>query len=120
MWTTWGLKLTGSIVSTTGPLRRSNQSNHHLTSGTTHGGRPVRQHWSIENPQHHILNVTFAEDNRRQSHRHGAANFAAVRRLALSVLRQQKSHQRGAKCKRFACAIDPHYLNKVLSLLKTA
>ena len=86
MWTTWGLKLTGSIVSTTAPLRRSN---HHLTSGTIHGGRLVRQHWSIENSQHHVLDVTFAEDNRRQSHRHGAVNLTAVRRLVLNVLRQE-------------------------------
>lgn len=89
-------------------------------SGARRLGAAVRQHWSIENSQHHVLDVTFAEDNRRQSHRHGAANLAAVRRLVLSVLRQEKSHQRGAKCKRFTCAIDSVYLSKVLASLKTA
>ena len=49
-------------------------------------GASVRQHWSIENLQHHVLDVIFAEDNRRQSYRHGTANLTTVRRLVLNVL----------------------------------
>ena len=82
-------------------------------------GRTVPQHWSIENSQHHVLDATSAEDNRRQSHGHGATNLAAVRRLVLSVLRQEKTHKRGAKRKRLTCALDPDYLNKVRVALKT-
>lgn len=80
-------------------------------------GRAVRQHWSIENSQHHVLDVTFREDDRRQADRHGAANLAGVRRLVLSLLRQEKTHKRGAKCKRLTCALDPDYLTKVLASL---
>jgi predicted transposase YbfD/YdcC len=82
-------------------------------------GQAVREHWSIENSQHHVLDVTFDEDHRRQSDRNGAANLAAIRRLVLSVLRQEKTHTRGAKCKRFTCALDPEYLNTVLASLQT-
>ena len=89
-------------------------------SGARRLGASVRQHWSTKNSQYHVLDVTFAEDNRRQSHRHGAANLTAVRRPVLSVLRQEKSYQRGAKCKRFTCVMDSDYLNKVLSSLKTS
>ena len=67
-------------------------------------GAAVRQHWSIENSQHLVQDVTFAE----------------VRRLVLSVLQQEKSHQRGAKYKRFTCAIDPEFLNKVRSFTKNS
>jgi predicted transposase YbfD/YdcC len=74
----------------------------------------IRKHWSIENTQHWSLDVTFGEDVRRQQDRHGAANLAAVRRLALSLLRQEKTNKRGLKNKRLACALDPDYLLTVL------
>lgn len=75
----------------------------------------VRKHWGIENTQHWSLDVTFGEDSRRQQDRHGAANLAAVRRLALSLLRQEKTNKRGLKNKRLACALDPNYLLQVLA-----
>jgi predicted transposase YbfD/YdcC len=75
----------------------------------------IRKHWSIENTQHWSLDVTFGEDSRRQQDRHGAANLAAVRRLGLSLLRQEKTNKRGVKNKRLACALDPDYLVKVLA-----
>lgn len=74
----------------------------------------TRQHWGIENSQHWTLDVTFGEDMRRQQDRHGAANLAAVRRLALSLLRQEKTNKRGVKNKRLTCALDPNYLLTVL------
>lgn len=78
----------------------------------------IRQHWGIENSQHWSLDVAFGEDSRRQQDRHGAANLAAVRRLALSLLRQEKTNKRGVKNKRLACALDPDYLLKVLANAK--
>jgi predicted transposase YbfD/YdcC len=78
----------------------------------------IRKHWSIENTQHWSLDVTFGEDVRRQQDRDGAANLAAVRRLALSLLRQEKTNQRGLKNKRLACALDPDYLLTVLENAK--
>ena len=78
----------------------------------------IRKHWSIENTQHWSLDVTFGEDWRRQQDRNGAANLAAIRRLSLSLLRQETSNKRGLKNKRFACALDPNYLLKVLANAK--
>lgn len=76
--------------------------------------RAIRRHWGIENGQHWVLDVTFSEDARRQQDRNGAANLAAVRRLAVSLLRQDKTLKRGAKCKRMACALDPNYLLHII------
>jgi predicted transposase YbfD/YdcC len=76
--------------------------------------KAIRQHWGIENTQHWTLDVTFGEDSRRQRDRHGAANLAAVRRLALSLLRQEKTNTRGVKNKRLTCALNPNYLLTVL------
>jgi predicted transposase YbfD/YdcC len=78
----------------------------------------IRKHWGIENTQHWSLDVTFGEDWRRQQDRNGAANLAAIRRLSLSLLRQEKTNKRGLKNKRFECALDPNYLLKVLANAK--
>jgi predicted transposase YbfD/YdcC len=77
----------------------------------------IRRHWSIENSQHWVLDVTFGEDARRQQDRNGGANLAAVRRLAISLLRRETTNKRGAKNKRLHCALDPSYL---LTVLQTA
>lgn len=81
-------------------------------------GEAIRHHWGIENGQHWILDVAFGEDGRRQRDRNGAANLGAIRRLALSLLRQEPSVKRGVKNKRLKCALDPRYLLKVLATAK--
>lgn len=73
----------------------------------------IRRHWSIENSPHWVLDVIFGEDARRQQDRNGGANLAAIRRLVVSLLRQEQTLKRGTKCKRMACALDPDYLLKV-------
>lgn len=75
----------------------------------------VRSHWSIENSQHWVLDVAFREDERRQQERHGAANLATVRRLAISLLRQDKTTKNGAKAKRMKAALDSSYLIHILN-----
>jgi len=77
----------------------------------------IRRHWSIENSQHWVLDMCFGEDQRRQQDRNSGANLAAVRRLAISLLRQEKTNKRGAKNKRLNCALNPAYL---LTVLQTA
>jgi predicted transposase YbfD/YdcC len=78
-------------------------------------GEAIRKHWGIENGQHWVLDVSFHEDTARQQDRHGSANLGAVRRLIVSLLRQEKTLKRGAKAKRMACALDTQYLLKVLA-----
>jgi predicted transposase YbfD/YdcC len=78
-------------------------------------GDAIRRHWGIENGQHWVLDVSFHEDAARQQDRNGSANLGAVRRLIVSLLRQEKTLKRGAKAKRMACALDTQYLLKVLT-----
>ena len=80
--------------------------------------KAARGHWSIENSQHWVLDIAFREDDRRQQDRQGAANLATVRRLAVSLLRQDKTITNGAKAKRMKAALDPHYLLHVLKHAK--
>jgi predicted transposase YbfD/YdcC len=78
-------------------------------------GDAVRRHWGIENGQHWVLDVSFHEDTARQQDRRGSANLGAVRRLIVSLLRQEKTLKRGARAKRMVCALDANYLLKVLA-----
>jgi predicted transposase YbfD/YdcC len=81
-------------------------------------GDAVRKHWSIENGQHWVLDVSFHEDRARQQDRQGSANLGAVRRLIVSLLRQEKTLRRGARAKRMVCALDANYLLKMLATAK--
>lgn len=47
----------------------------------------TRSHWRIENNLHWSLDVCFREDAARNRKDHGPANLAAIRRLAMNVLR---------------------------------
>lgn len=51
----------------------------------------VRSHWSIENQQHWMLDVLMDEDRSRNRRDHGAKNLAVLRRLALNILRAEKT-----------------------------
>ena len=50
----------------------------------------VRAHWTIENSQHWVLDVTFDEDRARNRCDHGPENLATLRRLALNLLRSAR------------------------------
>jgi predicted transposase YbfD/YdcC len=51
----------------------------------------VRGHWGIENSLHWTLDMTFREDESRIRKDHGPENFAAIRRAALGLIKQDKS-----------------------------
>jgi predicted transposase YbfD/YdcC len=76
--------------------------------------RLIRNHWSIENAQHWSLDVAFNEDQSRVRKDHGGRNLAVLRRIALGLLRRDKSVKVGAKNKRLKAARNRDYLLKVL------
>lgn len=53
--------------------------------------KAVRNHWQIENNLHWRLDVQWSEDQTRNRKGNGPANLAALRRLALNVLRTDPS-----------------------------
>jgi predicted transposase YbfD/YdcC len=75
----------------------------------------IRQHWDIENKLHWSLDVTFNEDRCRIRKEHAPENVAAVRHIALNLLRQEHSHHISLRQKRLLCGLDEHYLLMVLS-----
>lgn len=74
----------------------------------------VRGHWGIENKLHWSLDMTFREDDLRQRAGHSAENLSRIRRLALNLLRQDKSVRVGAKAKRLKACLEESYLLRIL------
>jgi predicted transposase YbfD/YdcC len=77
--------------------------------------RVVREHWGIENHLHWSLDVTFGEDRRIIRDEVGAQNFALISRLALMLLRNEKSEKYGAPIKRKMAGWNPDYIFRVLT-----
>jgi predicted transposase YbfD/YdcC len=75
----------------------------------------ARSHWAVENSLHWVLDVAFQEDHARYRQDGGAENFALLRKLAINLLRQDKSVKIGAKGKRLRAALDPTYLLQLLN-----
>ena len=74
----------------------------------------MRSHWAIENSCHWQLDVTFQEDQSRIRKGHADANFSVLRRMALSLLKNNKSRKVGIKNKRLIAALHEDYLTEVL------
>ena len=75
----------------------------------------VRGHWGVENNLHWQLDVTFQEDQSRVRTDHAPANLSLFRRIALNLLKQEKSSKVGMKNKRLQAGWDEQYMLKVLS-----
>ena len=78
--------------------------------------RTVRAHWSIENSFHWVLDMTFDEDDCRIRAGHGTQNFAIMRRIALNLLKQEKSTKTSLNIKRLQAGWSTGYLQTVLGL----
>jgi predicted transposase YbfD/YdcC len=76
-------------------------------------GKAVRNHWGIENGLHWQLDVTFWEDSSRVQSRHGAKNFALLRKLALPLLKQHPLKESIA-CKCLDAALDANILEGIV------
>ncbi len=75
----------------------------------------VRSHWSIENQLHWSLDVKCNEDGSRVRSGNGAENFSVLRRIALNLLKAEKSTKRILVGKRKDAAWNSDYLLKVLA-----
>ena len=77
-------------------------------------GTLVRSHWGIENSLHWQLDVSFSEDQNRTCKDEAPVNPGALRRTALSLLKNETSAKVGVKNKRLTAGWSTEYLRKVL------
>lgn len=79
-------------------------------------GAAIRAHWCIENQLHWSLDVSFREDDCRIRKGHAAENFSRLRRIALNLLKMEKSVNVGVHAKRLKAGWNHDYLLRVLQL----
>jgi len=78
-------------------------------------GAAIRSHWSIENQLHWQLDVSFGEDKSRKRDRNAAENYSVILRMALNIVKNEKTTKRSVKGKRLKAGWDNDYLLKLLN-----
>ena len=78
-------------------------------------GKAIRQHWSIENQLHWVLDVTFGEDACRIRTGNAPENIALLKRWSINLLNQETSFKRSTRQKARRASMDSTYLLKVLN-----
>lgn len=76
----------------------------------------VRQHWRIENGLHWTLDVAFREDYSRKRTGNSAQNYSLLNRIALNLLKNEKSVKVGVKGKRLVAGWNNKYLIDLLQI----
>jgi predicted transposase YbfD/YdcC len=76
--------------------------------------RAIGGHWSIENGCRRALDVTFGEDACRNRAEHGAEDLAWLRRMALSLLKNDTTCDRSLRGKSAKALADHDFLPQLL------
>lgn len=90
-----------------------------LTSSTESGkvlAAAVRDHWSIENSLHWVLDIGFREDECRIRHRNAAANIAVIRKIAINLVKADTSTKGSIKGKRKAAGWNNQYMQHLIKI----
>ncbi|MDV2996954.1 MAG: ISAs1 family transposase ISCysp6 [Chroococcidiopsis sp. SAG 2025] len=78
-------------------------------------GKATRQHWSIENQLHWVLDVTFGEDACHIRTGNAPENLALLKRWSINLLNQETSFKRSTRQKAKRASMDVRYLLTVLN-----
>lgn len=79
-------------------------------------GKAARGHWGIENGLNWVLDVIFGEDDCQLKDRTAAENLGMLRRVAVSLLGQDKS-KGSIRGKQFRAALDDDFRLDLLNIL---
>lgn len=92
------------------------ESRYYLTSLWDIGefAESVREHWAIENSLHWHMDVTFKEDYMRMRCGFAAENLSILRRLALNMLKQDKTENKSMRRKRKLCNYRKSFLLQII------
>ena len=87
-----------------------------LSANASHLNRCIRAHWGIENSLHWVLDVAFNEDQSRKRAGHAAQNFSVLNRIALNIIKNERTSKAGVKSKRLKAGWDTKYLSALLKI----
>jgi predicted transposase YbfD/YdcC len=76
----------------------------------------IRSHWGVENKLHWTLDVAFSEDASRKRNNNAAQNYSILLKIALNLLRNEKTEKQGIAGKRLKAGWNEDYLLKVLNI----
>jgi predicted transposase YbfD/YdcC len=76
----------------------------------------IRTHWHVENKLHWQLDVSFNQDQNRLRSGFAAQNIGLINKIALNLLKNEKSVKVGIKSKRLKAGWDNAYMMKVLTV----
>jgi len=76
----------------------------------------IRSHWGIENKLHWILDVAFSEDSSRKRNKNAAQNYSVLLKIALNLLKNEKTEKQGIAGKRLKAGWNEDYLLKILNV----
>lgn len=76
----------------------------------------IRQHWSIENQLHWVLDVSFGEDSSKKRTGNSAENLNIIFKSALTLLKKEKSLKKSISQKKFEALINKNYRDKLMKV----
>jgi len=76
----------------------------------------IRSHWGVENKLHWVLDVAFSEDASRKRKNNAAQNYSILLKVALNLLKNEKTEKQGIAGKRLKAGWNERYLLKVLNI----
>ncbi len=76
----------------------------------------IRGHWGIENKLHWVLDVQFGEDHSRLRKDHVDQNFSIIRRIALNLIKLDKTPKTSQRVKRKKAGWNNRFLEKILRI----
>ncbi len=73
----------------------------------------MRSHWAVENKLHWTLDVGFSEEASRKRAGNASQNYSVLLKIALNLLKNEKTEKQGIKGKRLKAGWNNKYLLKV-------
>ncbi len=89
-----------------------------LDSSAEEFNKLIRQHWSIENGCHWVLDTLYREDHSQVRAKNAAKNFAILRRIALNLLKIDTSVKKSLPMKQMRAMANETYRERILSLAR--
>lgn len=98
----------------------TNECRYYITSHKDKAAKfianAIRSHWHVENKLHWQLDVSFNEDYNRLRSGYAGENLALMNKIALNLLKNERSVKVGVKNKRLKAGWDNDYMMKVLKV----
>jgi predicted transposase YbfD/YdcC len=78
--------------------------------------RSIRGHWGVENALHWSLDLIFDEDHSRARTGNADQNLAALRRIAVNLIKKTPRKKTSQRQKLIVAALDPSFLEELLGI----